>query len=550
MKRFSLLILCIIMLSAINAQSGFISANQYFDDGRKGTFSNENKRTGDLIAGLIEDNTGQYVTYKKVKVKSDGTPVTSADVIPGRGIYRKKGADFFKLNFDGPVNIRWFGAIPDGKTDNSESIQQAINASSFIQIPAGNFAISNSIVITKPVKIVGLGFQESKLVCTNTNMAAIVLGNENTTNLSLLTFEGFTIFKGKYAISASREVGKELFIERCRFNQINFEEQSSAAVHIKGKKMLFLVNTFTENVFRYCGAGIVLENVFSTNLNHIQLNRFEGTAGGIHISTTNNEINQLTISKNRFEAIVSKANFVSPIYIGGGNQNVSVADNYFEDVPEPVIHFDALNGIAIAPSFTNNQFSANIKGSTMIKLASQVKSPNIVSNVFKPGQPSVTLVFGSYVAEPAFVSNYGNISLPGYPIPYDNFTGKTKNATVEHKLIRKSISHKGSFAFEVKLPASGVFNVSVALAEDGDFSLGGVTTYKMAWIKTDASLGFVKEIASSNNPNTTLISLSKPNKDGVFMVTIQKADKKQRLATCYITLNADLDIDRANTQVN
>ena len=549
MKNLSVMLVCTIIshLAVAQLPETFVSANSYFDDGRKGTFSLENKRFGDMIFGLVEDHTGEYVTYKKITSKDDGTPIRDNDIIKGKGIYRKKGVEFFRMNFEGPVNVRWYGAIPDGKTDNSESISQALSASQFIKLPAGNFAISSPILINTAAQIVGEGLQLSKLTCLNKEMSAIILGSsERVTNISLLYLSNFTISKGKYGISAVREAGTKLTIERSKIKEINFAEQSEAAIYLKGKNLLFLVNVLQENVFRYCGTGIYLDNVFSANLNHFLLNRFEGTAGGIKISTTNNELSQLTIDKNRFEAIVAVRLKSSPISITGGNQNVSISDNYFEDVPDPVINIDAANSMSIAPSIINNQFSANIKGAVMIKLTSQVKSPYIVSNVFKPGQAGTKLDFSTHVSDPTVRGNFGDVTFVAYPLSYASLQKGSVEKAEKAQLSKRNISHTGDFSFELKLPSSGLFNIVVAIAEDGDFGLGGVVSSKVCWLKAEAPLAFTQTSFSKYNPNTVHIGVSNPSPDGVVFVTVKKADKKKRIATCYFSINAELDVNLAN----
>ena len=549
----TLFLSCLLSFGSYSQYSQNIqSANTFFDDGRGAKFSAKDGVIEETVVGLFDDNTGQYVTYSKASKKDDGTEISDADIIKGRGIYRKKGSQFYVMNFDGPVNIRWFGAVGDGKTDNYECFLQALKVSSFIRIPKGNFAISKSISINKTVQLLGDGMNVSTLTCLEKNSSALVLGdNSAVKTLSLVNLSNLTLKNGKFGISAVRENGPQLIIERMRVFNVNFEGQSDAGIYIRGKKILFLVNNILESVFRYCGTGIYIYNIFSGNLNHIILNRFEGTTGGISIATVNNELSQVTIDKNRFEAIMPGKIVKSPIEIFGGNQNVSLRDNYFEDVPDPVISINALSGMSISPSIINNQFSANIKGKIMIKLASQVNSPYIGSNVFKPGQSGVLLEFGPFVSGPVIQANYGNVAISStYPIPYSAF--KKKNVDSESKDILKvqNIQHAGNFSFELKLPSQGLFNISVAVADDGDFSLGGVVSYNLSWFKAGAPLNMAEIESSKLNPNTPAIHLSEPTNDGIVNVIVKKSDLTKRVATCYYNLKCKLDVDLANVLEN
>jgi hypothetical protein len=83
---------------------------------------------------VIEPYTKQGVTYTKITTKPNNLPVTNADVLGERGVYRKMGTDFYKLNYSLPLDVRFFGAIGDGKTDDSQAVQDAINYCSSLGI--------------------------------------------------------------------------------------------------------------------------------------------------------------------------------------------------------------------------------------------------------------------------------------------------------------------------------------------------------------------------------------------------------------------------------
>src|SRR5438045_1329769 len=165
----------------------------------------------DFLYGYIENFTEQYFSYRRITKKDDGTAIRDNDIIKGKGIYRKKGSQYYRLNLDGPVDIRWYGAVGDGITDNAKSINEAIAASPFIKIPSGDFAISSPVIINSTIQITGEGILQSKLTCLGKDMSAIVLGsNANILNLSMVKLSNLTINKGKYGVSAIRETGAKL----------------------------------------------------------------------------------------------------------------------------------------------------------------------------------------------------------------------------------------------------------------------------------------------------------------------------------------------------
>lgn len=112
----------------------FQFANQYFEDvppvgGDAAVITTNNSdalRVGDVIYGLVNDYTGKVSTYSKVTTWPTGVAMTDARV--DGFIYRKKGAEYFKLNYDqyGPD---LFGAVHDGVHDDRQAI---INAMKYV----------------------------------------------------------------------------------------------------------------------------------------------------------------------------------------------------------------------------------------------------------------------------------------------------------------------------------------------------------------------------------------------------------------------------------
>lgn len=103
----------------------YVKANLYFDDGREGLVNNSKvNKSGDTLF-LLDDNTNKTAKFLPVTTKFNNRLVTSDDVIPGYGIYRKKGGLFYKRIFH-EVNILWFGA-KNNASDNTVFLQNCLN---------------------------------------------------------------------------------------------------------------------------------------------------------------------------------------------------------------------------------------------------------------------------------------------------------------------------------------------------------------------------------------------------------------------------------------
>ncbi|TKB97079.1 hypothetical protein FA046_12250 [Pedobacter cryophilus] len=108
------------------------------------------KRIDDTIYDLLDTKTDELVTFSKVTLFADGTAMTDGKC--DGVIYRKLGNEYFKRNFTGPINVKWFGAKGDGVSNDTSAILLSITTcNNFINptllFPFGTYIINSSIDI-------------------------------------------------------------------------------------------------------------------------------------------------------------------------------------------------------------------------------------------------------------------------------------------------------------------------------------------------------------------------------------------------------------------
>jgi len=111
------------------------------------------ERINNDLYGMLNSNTKEWQTFSKVTNWIDGTAMTDAKC--DGTIFRKMDTEYFRLNWTGGVNVKWFGAKGDGVTDDSVAVQKAINAlktnywggqgggGATVIFPEGNFKVKD-----------------------------------------------------------------------------------------------------------------------------------------------------------------------------------------------------------------------------------------------------------------------------------------------------------------------------------------------------------------------------------------------------------------------
>ena len=123
--------------------------------------NSEETLAGDIIQ-RIDFNSGRTITYKKSNTWFDGTPITDEKVALSERFFIKKNNEYFKIT-ENDFDVKMFGAVGDGVTDDRIAIQKAVNFCESAGIkkllfPMGQYYISDAIVFKRGgIDIVGSG---------------------------------------------------------------------------------------------------------------------------------------------------------------------------------------------------------------------------------------------------------------------------------------------------------------------------------------------------------------------------------------------------------
>lgn len=105
-------------------------------------------KKGNILYNIINDNTGELVSYKEITKYATGRPVATnnADGV----LVRKISGKYYMLTKD-RLTTKDFGATGDGMTDDYPALQNAINVASrwgrTLYVPAGTYLHSQTLVL-------------------------------------------------------------------------------------------------------------------------------------------------------------------------------------------------------------------------------------------------------------------------------------------------------------------------------------------------------------------------------------------------------------------
>lgn len=249
------------VVDALNTKQPGLSSFAYFDDTNPGN-TNVTERVGDTLLGLFNEYTGELETFAKVTNWFDGTPMTTAKTDPA--VYRRKGTEYFRLNWSGPLNIKWFGAKGTGAvadaTQDTNAMLAAVKLPFDLYISEGIYSINKAITISNSnYKITAHQYSTIKTIVANINTINI---NADGVIIDGLNFLGTGVKK---------EVDRQACIvmtavQNCRIVNATFTNISGGAIYLVYKDGTG------------CSGNLIQNNIITNCVNRVPGNAYNDGA--------------------------------------------------------------------------------------------------------------------------------------------------------------------------------------------------------------------------------------------------------------------------------
>lgn len=283
---------------------------------------------------------------------SDLSSQVSAD--PLAGIYVAPETDpsgasgAWVRQFTGMMNVRWWGAVGDGATDDTAALQAAVNATAgqcSLFLPRGTYVISDSIVVSAPANkyltVLGENYVRSSIKAVGTTPFTAVFLFDPAVRHSYLTFRDFTVDgnnvanHGFYAVENSTVSG----MDHALFEHLNIRGTRVHAIYIENGWCNTVSKSLIANNY---GDGVFMWRVAANAINIVDSKMVANGGLGVHIANGNGvRISGNTIEKNKAGGLVINS-----------TKGFEVTGNYFESNgnrdPDPVVPGEDF-GISLGP---------------------------------------------------------------------------------------------------------------------------------------------------------------------------------------------------------
>lgn len=411
---------------------------------------------------------------------------------------------------DRGVNVNWFGAVGDGTTDDTAVLQDTFNNYDKIFMPAGNYVITNTLIIKKSnLTIYGQGVT---IIVDADNTVAINMKGDNL-NINDLNFR----------LADGRTSGTEFCLgiadesSNVTLDNINISGFTNCVIDVYNSKNLVFNNCEFSNAMTTAtaespkitnGYGIVLQCSKDVKINNCTFNKIYRHAVYIschpyhnldhcdNIIVKNCQINRdidsyitnfehpiknmsgtnIIVEDNYFKNCGS--GFMEALYEKAGDdakmqpQNVFFRNNVFENLLAGQINHNGmveeLNGCSTDGFFITDNTVTNGDMSAVIKLSRAAKTVIDNNNIYN--STLINFIAIEYGSSKISISN--NSLYEAVPGAFINFLGYDDSALYDELIINNNHGYMDSVIYTKIANETGSINI-----RNNDFySNNGITT--------------------------------------------------------------------------
>jgi len=259
------------------------------------------------------------------------------------------------------VSVKDFGAVGDGVADDTAAIQAAIDfaGSRDVFFPTASYKISSSLVLRNGNRLVGegdptgLGGMAISPLGAAFNNASFAIFVKPSGSLSSVSFERIRTWGGGYGVKFDLATGS---VDKIDFRDCVFQSHLTAAIGgvgaVSGLGGIFVSN-YDGCTFLDCEKGIYSTGAF--NINRIVDCGFEQMkAAYLHLANPSPlPTSAVIFTRNRCETVTS-VGADDCIQLDGTGFNVTITENYFENVFTSLLNASGIRGIVFSRNFHTN----------------------------------------------------------------------------------------------------------------------------------------------------------------------------------------------------
>lgn len=278
----------------------------------------------------------------------------------------------------GPVHdVRAYGAVGDGTTDDTAAIQSAINAidtagGGVVFIPKGTYKITSALSGVSNITLLGSGRNQSIIKIKDSysnNTNCLNFSGKSNITISHLTFDGNLANQGIVATTDNKQIAVSFAdgSSNININDCHFKDWGKDGIYLGNANKVNIHNNFFENSRRI---GVIIIRASQVTISNNQF--FDG--------------------KNQTNVVSNDAIRYEPNNASDYCENVTISGNVIKDMQGGVVLYDGAGGsIEYGINVSNNIFDTITNKAGIVVY--YISGANISNNSFKScGKNSVSSV--------------------------------------------------------------------------------------------------------------------------------------------------------------